>query len=187
METVVVDSSCVLATHPLLPTTTFPFWGPVVAGAIVDCGDQFDVLLTFGSAIGLSVVSTSLSWRDVSWALLIVSGLFLVFVALASFGFGGYIAGRLRPRYAAIPADVSLRDGIAGLTTWALAVVLAAILAAGLAALSGSVVAASSTARLVGFGGRRHARPLNWIAFFSPTSMSAMRIGVIAAPKPRAS
>ncbi|HJW40888.1 MAG TPA: hypothetical protein VJ476_06635 [Rhizomicrobium sp.] len=143
METVVVDGSRTIdATLP--PITNF--WGPIVAGAIVTAAIS-SVLLTFGSAIGLSIVSTSLSWRDVSWALLIVSGLFLVFVALASFGFGGYIAGRLRPRYAAIPADLSLRDGIAGLTTWALAVVLAAILAAGLAALSGSVVAASSTAR----------------------------------------
>jgi hypothetical protein len=148
METVVVNGA--RTSDTTVPPAAI-FWGPVIAGAIVTAAIS-SVLLAFGSAVGLSVVSTSPSWRDISWALLIVSGLFLVFVALASFGFGGYIAGRLRPRYVTAPADISLRDGITGLTTWGLAVVLAAILAAGVTVLSATASLAARPSTSAGEG-----------------------------------
>jgi hypothetical protein len=142
METVLVDGG---RTEPaaVVSAATIP-WGPIIAGAIVAAAVSA-VLLAFGSALGLSVASTSPTWRDTSVFLWLVSGLFLVFVSLAAFGFGGYIAGRLRPRFIAgeVEGERLLRDGLSGLMTWGLAVLLAGFIAAGVAAVSGGIAASA--------------------------------------------
>jgi hypothetical protein len=118
-------------------------WGAVVAGAVVAAGISA-VLLAFGSAIGLSVVSSAPTWRDSSPWLWILSGLYLVFVALASFGFGGYVTGRMRaPVRADISTETEFRDGIHGLITWGLAVLIAAVLALAGAAVTAPAMAPS--------------------------------------------
>jgi hypothetical protein len=104
-------------------------WNPVLAGAIVAAALSF-VLLSFGSAIGLAVASPSSSWRDTSSALALLGGLWLLLTALASFGLGGYLAGRLRtPWSVAAPHEVEFRDGLHGLLVWALAIMIGAALA----------------------------------------------------------
>jgi hypothetical protein len=104
-------------------------WPAVIAGAVLAAGVSI-TLLTFGSAIGLSVSSSAPTWRDSSPWLWLLSGLFLIFIALCSFGFGGYVAGRMRRRFAATTApEIEFRDGVHGLLVWALAVVIAAFLA----------------------------------------------------------
>ena len=70
-------------------------WTPILAGAIVAAALSF-VLLSFASAIGLAVASPSSTWRDTSWTLALLGGLWLLLTSLASFGIGGYLAGRLR-------------------------------------------------------------------------------------------
>jgi hypothetical protein len=106
-------------------------WTPILAGAIIAAALSF-VLLSFGSAIGLGVGSPSSSWRDTSSALALLGGLWLVLTALASFGLGGYLAGRLRSPWTSLPADeVEFRDGVHGLMVWGLAIVLGAFLALG--------------------------------------------------------
>jgi ABC-type branched-subunit amino acid transport system permease subunit len=50
--------------------------------------------------------------------------------AMLSFGFGGYIAGRVRRSVAGPAEEVEIRDGVHGLAVWALAVVLGTALAA---------------------------------------------------------
>ena len=105
-------------------------WTPVVAGAICAAALSF-ILLTFAAAVGLGVSSTSPTWRDASVALWILSGLYLILQALLSFAFGGYIAGRIRTSLAAdSEEEVENRDGLHGLATWALAVVMGGALAA---------------------------------------------------------
>jgi hypothetical protein len=119
-------------------------WTPVVAGAFAATA-LWLILLTFGTAVGLGVSSTSPTWRDASAALWILSGIYLILQALVSFGFGGYIAGRVRtPLLAGPTEEVESRDGLHGLAAWALAIVLGATLAAlvGAAALSRSSPAA---------------------------------------------
>jgi hypothetical protein len=91
------------------------------------------VLHSFAAAIGLSVSSTAPTWRDASLPLVLLSGLYLVLVALAAYGLGGYVAGRLRSRVMAAPDEVEFRDGTYGLLTWALATLLTAVLAFGVA------------------------------------------------------
>jgi hypothetical protein len=105
------------------------------------------ILLAFGATIGLGVTSTAPTWRDASAALAILSGLYLIIQAVVSFGVGGYIAGRTRTAAAASNAsEIEHRDGVHGLASWALAVVLGTLLAA----LVSSAVLTRSTGTLPG-------------------------------------
>lgn len=110
------------------PSSSFIQWSAVIAGAIIAAGISF-TLLAFGAGIGLSVASTAPTWRDSSAVLWILSGLFLILVALCAFGLGGYIAGRMRAtfRTPTIP-ETEFRDGVHGIVTWGLAIVITAIL-----------------------------------------------------------
>ena len=102
-------------------------WGPVIAGAIAASALAF-VLDSFGLALGLAISSASPAWRDTSFALVLLSGLYLVLVALASYGLGGYIAGRMRRR--SDPSELpEFQDGMHGLVVWGIATLLAGILA----------------------------------------------------------
>src|SRR5689334_8675867 len=114
---------------PLLDGTVVGFhWTPVVAGALAAAALAF-VLHSFAAAVGLSVSSTAPTWRDASFALVLLSGLYLLLAALASYGFGGYVAARLRDRLVGAPVeDVEFRDGMHGLMVWALATLLAGLL-----------------------------------------------------------
>jgi hypothetical protein len=108
-------------------------WGAVIAGAIAASALTF-VLITFGAAIGLAIASPSATWRDTSVALALLSGLWLLLTAVASFALGGYLAGRLRATWDTTAADeVEFRDGIHGVLVWGLAILIGASLALGAA------------------------------------------------------
>jgi hypothetical protein len=118
----------------------------VVAGAFVAAAVSL-ILIAFGAAIGMSVVSSSPTWRDTSATLALLSGLYLLVAALVSFGVGGYVAGRLRERWdPSAPSDVvEFRDGTHGIVAWAIAVVLTGLVAAVSAAGLASRAAPSAT------------------------------------------
>ena len=121
------DMDRATAAAPLAP---YVQWGPAIAGALAAAA-LGTVLHAFGGAIGLAVSSTAPTWRDASIALWVLSGLYLVLVALAAYGLGGYIAGRLRSRLSPATADeVEFRDGAHGLLVWAIATLLTALLLA---------------------------------------------------------
>jgi hypothetical protein len=104
-------------------------WTPVIAGALAATALSL-ILVTFAAAVGLGVSSTSPTWRDASAALWILSGIYLILQALVSFGFGAYIAGRLRrPLAPGLSDEVENRDGLHGIAVWALAVVLGGMVA----------------------------------------------------------
>jgi hypothetical protein len=126
---------------------------PVIAGALVAAALSL-VLIAFGAAIGLSIVSSSPTWKDASPALALLSGLFLLLTALASFGLGGYVAGRLRERWHAGAHNdvVEFRDGTHGVVAWALAVVITGLVASASAAIIASK-AATPTASPVATAG----------------------------------
>jgi hypothetical protein len=58
-------------------------WSPVIAGAIAAAALAL-VLHAFALAIGLSVSSAAPTWRDASFALAFLSGLYLILAALAA-------------------------------------------------------------------------------------------------------
>jgi hypothetical protein len=122
-------------------------WSAIVAGALGAAALSL-ILLTFGAAIGLGVSSAAPTWRDASVALWLLSGIYLILQAIVSFGFGGYIAGRVRrPMAAGQSAEVENRDGLHGLAVWALAILLGAAFAAlaGATTLSRSSPGSAST------------------------------------------
>jgi hypothetical protein len=110
----------------LLERILYPEWGPIVAGGIAAAALAL-VLHAFALAIGLSVSSAAPTWRDASFALVLLSGLYVVLAALASYGLGGYLAGLMRMR-APSREDADLRDGLHGLLVWALATLLTALI-----------------------------------------------------------
>jgi hypothetical protein len=120
-------------------------WPAIIAGAICAAGVSF-TLHAFAAGVGLSVLSAAPTWRDSSSVYWLLSGLYLLFVALAAFGLGGYVAGRLRAPLALGGPELEFWDGMHGLVTWALAIVLAAVLALGVAATTAPAVAPSGGA-----------------------------------------
>lgn len=108
-------------------------WPAIFAGAIAAAGVSF-ALHAFAAGIGLSVASTAPTWRDSSAALWWLSGIYLIFAALCAFAVGGYIAGRMHTPLNTDAAEIEGSDGMHGLITWGLAVVIAAVMALGVAA-----------------------------------------------------
>jgi hypothetical protein len=111
---------------PVPATVHYPEWGPVIAGAIAAAALAL-VLHSFALAIGLSVSSAAPTWRDASFALVALSGLYIILAALASYGLGGYLAGLMRARRSP-REDAELRDGMQGLLVWGLATLLTAVI-----------------------------------------------------------
>jgi len=125
------------------PARTSHFqWPAIFGGAIAAAGISF-TLHAFALGIGLSVASTAPTWRDSSGVFWLLTGLYLLFVALVSFAFGGYVAGRMRAPLNLDTAEMEFRDGMHGLVTWGLAIMMTALLALGVAATGSNAVAPS--------------------------------------------
>ncbi|MCC6888811.1 MAG: hypothetical protein IT536_09775 [Hyphomicrobiales bacterium] len=103
-------------------------WAPAIAGALATAALAL-VMHSFGVAVGLAVSSTAPTWRDASMSLQLLSGLYLVLIAVIAYGVGGYIAGRLRSSLAAGADEIEFRDGIHGLLVWAIAMLLTVLMA----------------------------------------------------------
>jgi hypothetical protein len=148
-----VEASEPIAAATLEVATSFVQWSAVIAGALVALALSL-VLIAFGSALGLGIVSSSPTWRDASPALAVGSGVYLLLTALVSFGLGGYVAGRLRERWHATASAsvVEFRDGVHGVLAWAIAAVISGIIIAASVAgvVSKSVEPASSPVATTG-------------------------------------
>jgi hypothetical protein len=137
-----VEAADEIAVESVEIRTSFLQWGPIIAGALVAAALSL-VLITFGSAIGFGVLSSSPTWRDASPALTVASGIYLLLTALVSFGLGGYVAGRLRERWhpTAHSNVVEFRDGVHGVLSWAIAAVVSGlVIAASVAGVASKVV-----------------------------------------------
>ncbi len=111
-------------------------WSAVFAGALCGTGLAF-VLDAFGAAIGLAVSSTAPTWRDASFALAFLSGIYLILTAIVSYGCGAYLAARLGERFANTADERETQDGALGLVVWGMmTLVTALMLAAGTAGIS---------------------------------------------------
>ncbi len=103
-------------------------WGAVIAGAVIASALSF-VLLTAGTAVGLSLISPypSHSYGKLAASL---AAFWVLAVPILSLLVGGYIAGRMRAAWENASADeVEFRDGIHGLLVWAVSVMIGGFLA----------------------------------------------------------
>jgi len=127
-------------------------WSAIFAGAVAASALAF-ILHAFAGAIGISLSSTAPTWRDASFALILLSGLYLILAALVSYGFGAYVAARLRAPLAGRADDIEFRDGLHGLIVWALATLLTGVLAIALAQAAPRLAVPSASASSTSVGG----------------------------------
>ena len=99
-------------------------WPAVIAGAFVAAALSL-ILLALGAGLGLSSISP---WSNVGASASTVSGaavVWLIVMQMIASGMGGYTAGRLRTKWAAIHSDeVHFRDTAHGLLVWAVGLVI---------------------------------------------------------------
>ncbi len=122
---------------------SFVEWGAVLAGAFLAAAISF-VLLTFGTAIGLSATSP---WPNSGAAAKVIASLAVLWTMMQQIGAfmaGGYVAGRMRSRWhEPTQHEVEFRDGLHGGLVWAVGIVIGAALlmaTAGAAARTGADV-----------------------------------------------
>lgn len=98
-------------------------WGAVFAGAIASAAMTL-LLLALGVGLGLSVVSPWSEQGISASTFSVGAGLFMLAVAMLSSTVGGYLAGRLRTRWAGVnEKEAYFRDTAHGFVTWAVATV----------------------------------------------------------------
>src|SRR5260370_8676868 len=120
-------------------------WAAVIAGAFVAAALSF-ILLALGAGLGFSSVSI---WSNIGASASTIgmaTVLWLIVMQIISSSMGGYLAGRLRTKWANIHTDeVYFRDTAHGFLAWAVALVItAAFLASAATSMVGSAVSSSS-------------------------------------------
>lgn len=128
---------------PLEAAASGVSWGAIFAGA-AGAAVLSLVLLLLGSGLGLSAISP---WGDrnaSATAVGVATIGWLTFTQLAASGLGGYLAGRLRTKWAGVHADeVYFRDTAHGFLAWAVATLVTASV---LTSAVGSVIGAGAQA-----------------------------------------
>ncbi len=105
-------------------------WPAIIVGALVASAISL-VMLTFGSALGLTLSSPFENEGMSAIGLAIAFGLWLVWVQVSGFMAGGYVTGRLRKRmFDATEHESDVRDGLHGIAVWATGVVIGGIMLA---------------------------------------------------------
>jgi hypothetical protein len=129
---------------------SFIEWAPVMAGAVGAAAIAF-VLLTFGSAVGLSLASPWPGSGASSTTMLILGVIWTLAVNVLAFAAGGYIAGRLRSSWGdPNKSEHEFRDGAHGFVVWAVAVLFGGLLAA--SAVAGAARTTTQAAATVASG-----------------------------------
>ena len=114
-------------------------WAAVIGGGFVTAALSL-ILLALGTGLGLSSVSP---WANVGVSTLTIGTaaiVWLILMQIISSSMGGYLAGRLRTKWANVHTDeVYFRDTAHGFLAWALALVItAAFLASAAASMMGA-------------------------------------------------
>jgi hypothetical protein len=121
-------------------------WAAVVAGAFVSAALAV-ILLSLGTGLGLSSVSP---WSGVGASASAIGAgaiVWLILMQVISCSMGGYLAGRLRTKWANIHTDeVYFRDTAHGFLVWAVGLVItASFLATAAASMMGGASTPNST------------------------------------------
>jgi hypothetical protein len=114
-------------------------WAAVIGGAFVAAALSL-ILLALGTGLGLSSVSP---WSNAGASVATVDAgaiVWLIAAQIMAFALGGYLAGRLRIKWATVHTDeVYFRDTAHGLLVWAVAaVVTAGVLGAAATTMAGN-------------------------------------------------
>jgi hypothetical protein len=123
-------------------------WAAILAGGVAAAALTL-ILLAFGAGVGFSSISPW-STTAASTTFHVAAGLYLVVMGMIASSVGGYLAGRLRTRWAgAHTREVFFRDTAHGFLAWGFATLLSAgVLASAAGALVGG--AASGVTHVAG-------------------------------------
>ena len=115
-------------------------WGAVIGGAVAAIALTL-LLVALGAGIGLSSVSPWSAANPSATTFTLLAAVWLIIVQWVSSASGGYLAGRLRTKWAGLHTnEVFFRDTAHGFLAWALATALVTI------AASSSMSSAADTA-----------------------------------------
>ncbi len=122
-------------------------WAAVIAGAFVTAALSV-ILLALGAGVGLSSVSP---WSNIGASASAIGSaaiVWLIVMQIISSAMGGYLAGRLRTKWARVHTDeVYFRDTAHGFLVWAVGLVItASFLASSAASMVGGTAQAGATA-----------------------------------------
>lgn len=125
-------------------------WPAIFAGVVLASAISL-ILLTFGSAVGLSMTSAEEGESASLFWIAIVGGLWILWVQLMASLAGGYLTGRMRRRLGnATESESDIRDGSNGLVMWGLSTLVAAMIAwsgvMGAANVAGQAAGAAASA-----------------------------------------
>ncbi len=114
-------------------------WGAILAGAAGAAALSL-ILLILGTGLGLSSVSPFAASGVSATTFSVSTILWITFTQLAASGLGGYLAGRLRTRWASTHVDeVYFRDTAHGFLAWSIATLAtAAMLTSAIGAIVGT-------------------------------------------------
>ena len=125
-------------------------WGAIIAGATAAAALSL-ILLMLGIGLGLSSVSPWVGQGASATSFGVSTIVWVTFTQIAAAGMGGYLAGRLRTRWANTHIDeVYFRDTAHGFLAWALATVVTAAM---LTSAIGSIVSGGAQAAATVTGG----------------------------------
>jgi hypothetical protein len=126
-------------------------WPAIAGGAVASAGFSL-FLLELGSGMGLSAISPWANAGASARTIGIGAGVGLVLISIMASALGGWLAGRLRVKWAGVHTDeVYFRDTAHGLMTWALAAIIGAsiLAAAATSIVGGAAQGAASNPGLV--------------------------------------
>jgi hypothetical protein len=104
-------------------------WAAIIGGAVGAVAITL-LLVALGAGIGLSSVSPWYSANPTATTFTVLAAIWLIIVQWLSSAAGGYLAGRLRTKWARVHTDeVSFRDTAHGFLAWALASIVVAAFA----------------------------------------------------------
>jgi hypothetical protein len=119
-------------------------WSAILAGGVASAALTL-ILLALGAGLGFSAISP---WSNTaaSTSFHITAGLYFIVTAMLASSVGGYLAGRLRTRWASAHSrEIFFRDTAHGFLAWGFATLLSAAV---LSSASGTLVGGASAAGL---------------------------------------
>ena len=148
METPVATRAAIAVTEADDSSKSGVSWGAVFAGAAAAAALSY-ILVILGFGLGLSSVSPWANSGVSATAIGVATIVWLAFTQIAASAMGGYLAGRLRVKWANVHSDeVYFRDTAHGFLSWAIAsLVVAAFLASAVSSIvsgGASVVGAAA-------------------------------------------
>ncbi len=150
-QTITTGSAVKNADLSASPSKHAASWQSIIAGAVVAMSATL-IMIALGSGIGFASISP---WADhgvTATTFAISTAIWLILTQWISSALGGYLAGRLRTRWAGVHThEVFFRDTAHGLITWAVATILVAgVVTSG--AMSGVGAAGRATAQVAAAG-----------------------------------